>query len=231
MHRGLVPASRYSRLHDAVTAALARRIEASPTGLLETYPGERYPVDNCAVIASIALHTQLTEGGREALVAGWARRCRTRYVDPASGLLVQAVDGRGNPVDAPRASGTALGLYMLSLGGMELAGDLFRSLQRDCATSFLGFGLVREYLSGHAGNGDIDSGPVVFGVGFSATGFAIGGCRAFGDPEAYRKLYRTAHLVGSPLDAGGTRNYVCGGPLGNAILLAMLTAQPAAGTW
>lgn len=230
MHRRVAPSSRFSELNDRITASFVRRLEVSPIGLLETYPGERYPVDNCAVLGSIALHAKASGIAPPDVLGKTLNLWRERYVDGKTGLFFQAVDSKGRPIDQPRASGTALGLYMLSLGDVDLARDLYQSLRNTCETSFLGFGLMREYPRGvPGGSGDIDSGPVVLGIGFSATGFTIAGSRAFSDPEAYSGLYRTAHLVGSPLSWDGRRNYVCGGPLGNAILFAMLTAQPVGG--
>jgi hypothetical protein len=80
----------------------------------------------------------------------------------------------------------------------------------------------------HSGRADIDSGPVVFGFGVSATGFAIGASRANDDRDAFAALYATAHLFGAPFDEAGARTFATGGPLGDAILFAMLTAPRAA---
>jgi len=52
MNRLLNPESKYAQFNDNITNALVRRLEKSPILLLETYPQERYPVDNCAVIGS-----------------------------------------------------------------------------------------------------------------------------------------------------------------------------------
>lgn len=87
----------------------------------------------------------------------------------------------------------------------------------------LGFGTILEHAEGGAG-ADVDSGPVVAGFGVSATGFAIGASRAHGDRDAFAALYATAHLFGAPFDENGRRTYATGGPLGDAILFAMLTA-------
>jgi hypothetical protein len=95
------------------------------------------------------------------------------------------------------------------------------------ADTVCGFGVTREYprqVTG--GHGDIDSGPVVFGCGLSATGFMIAGSRLCGDADWYRRLTSAAYLFGAPLRRGNSREYVTGGPLGNAIMFAMLTAQP-----
>ncbi|MEQ9321324.1 MAG: ATP-binding cassette domain-containing protein, partial [Polyangiaceae bacterium] len=68
---------------------------------------------------------------------------------------------------------------------------------------------------------------LVFGYGISATGFAIGAARIHGDRERFEGLYATAHLFGAPVTQDGMTSVVTGGPLGDAILFAMLTAIPA----
>ena len=55
----------------------------------------------------------------------------------------------------------------------------------------------------------------------------IAGTRIFGDRNYFKKLYRTSVLFGAPLSVGDQWQYVTGGPLGNAIMFAMLTAVPA----
>ncbi|HMF44292.1 MAG TPA: hypothetical protein VKQ32_26650, partial [Polyangia bacterium] len=66
---------------------------------------------------------------------------------------------------------------------------------------------------------------VVMGVSVGATGFALGAARAHGDGDLYRELYRSTHLVGVPVGVDGNTKFVAGGTLGNALLLAMLTAN------
>jgi len=63
-------------------------------------------------------------------------------------------------------------------------------------------------------------------VSVSATGFALAGARATGDRSLFTALYRTAALFGIPVDRGAGTRFATGGPLGNALLLAMLTAEP-----
>lgn len=227
LHRHLVSESRFTALHEAISEHLARRLAASPIQMLLTYPGEAYPVDNCAVVASLGLHARVTGRGHPELVKAWVERVRARYLDPDSGLLVQAVDFlNGGAVDAPRGSGTSLGLYFLSFADDALARDLYRGLRRSLGRTFLGFGAVREYPDGCSGTGDIDSGPIIFGFGLSPTGFAIAGSLMYGDRAYFRRLIASAYLAGAPLARGDRLEFVTGGPLGNAILLAMLTAGP-----
>ncbi|HEY0192682.1 MAG TPA: hypothetical protein VGC42_16295, partial [Kofleriaceae bacterium] len=86
-----------------------------------------------------------------------------------------------------------------------------------------GFGAIREYADGRAGGGDTDSGPVVLGVSVSATGFALAPMRAWHRRAAFEALYRTVDLFGVPVQGGG---FAIGGPIGNALLLALLTSGP-----
>lgn len=228
LQREVSPEYARTDLHDRITAALVRRTAAHPMRLLETYPGQTYPVDNAAVVGSIALHSRLTGTDRGALLRECAAAFRGRCRDEATGLLHQALaPSTGAPVDAPRASGTALAAYFLSFADAALSRELRDAVEARCAEEWAGFRLTREYARGTAGAGDIDSGPVVLGIGFSASGFALAGDRIHGDRDAFRARSRLVHLFGAPWDQGDRRTYACGGPLGNAILLTMLTAPRA----
>ncbi len=228
LHRKLVPDSRHAALNDRITAALVKRVKASPTMLLRTYPAETYPVDNCAVIGSIGIHGDATGRDYRQLLLAWEKKCRGQFIDPKCGLLYQAVDRRtGKRQDHARGSGTTLAIYFLSYSHPELSADLYAAVKKQLAGTFLGFGAVREYPPGSSGSsGDIDSGPIVMGYGVSATGFCLAGSRIHGDPDYFARLYASAYLAGAPLDREDRRGFVTGGPLGNAILFAMLTARP-----
>lgn len=212
--------------HDALVAAYERRLLASTTGLIETYPGEAYPTDVAAVAAAIAVHGRATGVDHREVLARWADAVRATQIDRASGFVFQrmgATDGR--PHDAPRGSGTALAAYFAGFADRKLAAALAEGLWKHEGT-FLGFGAIREYADGHRGGGDVDSGPVVFGVSVSATGFALASARAFGRDEVFERLYRTTDLFGVRVERNGATRFTTGGPIGNALLLAMLTSGP-----
>jgi hypothetical protein len=219
MLRLLEPNTRFAALNDELTDALAERLAAAPHALFETYPSEAYAPDMSMVAGSVALHDCATGRAERAFFPAW-RAAFERYIDPVSGLLYQSADAEtGQFLDAPRGSGAAIAAYALSFADRRLGERLHAGVRRH-ALAPLGFGMRREYAPGHSGRGDIDSGPVMFGVGVSATGFALAGERLYGDRHAFTALYRTVNFVGVPL--GG--HFMSGGPLGNAILLAMTSA-------
>ena len=228
LHRRIVPESRYTEQNDAISAALVRRLTNSRHGILETYPGEAYPVDNAAVLGSLLLHARVAGVSHTSATAPLLARFRLAWRDPRSGLLHQSINPLdGRPIDSARASGTLLAAVLLSYGERDLAREFYETTRDRCADSLLGFGYINEY---HIGSlvvpGDIESSKLIFGISPSATGFTLAAARMFGERRQFVSLYRTAHLMGAPTTRGDTRFFVTGGPLGNAILLAMLTARP-----
>jgi hypothetical protein len=224
LYRELNPQNRFAGLNDHISSALEKRLAASAIGVIETYPGERYPVDNAPALASIALHHRATQAGDKARLDLLVQNFRRHAVDPKTGLLYQSLAGDGRPVDRPRGSGTSLASFFLGVGRIPLGRDIFHALNRELAANVAGFGAIREYPRGIDGREDIDSGPIVFGFGCSATGFSIGGARMFGYPDLFHRLWASAVLAGAPIRPQGRVEFVTAGPLGNAILLAMLTA-------
>jgi hypothetical protein len=213
----------HAALNDELSELLLDRLRATPTTSLETYPGEVYPVDNAAVVASVALHARATGRQQDPVVARWRELMRGALRDPNTGLLHQRIAlGSHEPVDAPRGSGSALAAYFVSFFDHQLSRDLTDAIERELADTTLGFGAVFEYPSGlRHRQGDIDSGPLIGGYSISATGFSLAAARIHHRRTWFRKLYATTHLFGAPLEG-----FVSGGPLGDAILLAMLTAAP-----
>jgi len=232
LHRALVPDSRFAAQEQAWTEALAVRF-ADPQlagGLLcETYPGERYAVDNSAGIAALALHDRAS-GEDHAAVLRAALAALQGQRDPASGLLHQSQAPDGSPRDRPRGSGTFLAAWFLHRADPALARDLYERGVQALSGELLGVTAMREYALGVEGRGDVDSGPLIAGFSVSATGFALGGASAFGDEAMRARLLRTVSL-GGPLavrvvpglssEEGGAT----GSHLGDAILLAMLSAE------
>ena len=228
LHRLVVPVSRFDTVHDAIAATLARRFARAPNGFVETYPGEVYPVDNAAGLGALALHAKAVHAPPCPGLTRGLDALRARAVQPATGLLAQSVSALdAAPGDPGRGSGTALASYFLAFADPSLSAALYHAMHRELFRTAIGFGAILEHPTSsaeHAWRADVDSGPVFLGLGVSATGFAIGASRANDDRDSFVALYATAHLFGAPFDEGNVRTYATGGPLGDAILFAMLTA-------
>ncbi|HJL14732.1 MAG TPA: hypothetical protein RMH99_03695 [Sandaracinaceae bacterium LLY-WYZ-13_1] len=226
LERALDPDTPHAALEQRVVDHLSTRYEASELGLLETYPGEVYPVDNTAAFGALAVHDRVTGQDHAALRARLLATLDRRYRDPRTGLLYQAVDpDDGAPVDRPRGSGTALAAYYLSFADRARSRALYDAIRERLGNRALGFATTREYPPGAWGLGDVDSGPVVLGQGVSATGFTLALARIHGDRETYVATYATASFFGGRVEADGT-HHALGGPVGDALLFALATARP-----
>lgn len=227
VRRFVQPESRFAAVNDRLSKALERRLSAASAHVAQTYPGEIYPVDNSAAVASLALRARALGTEPPPVVAEFIHELSIRFVDPKTGLLHQSLTSERAPADAPRGSGTALAAYFLSFADEPASLALHRAVRRELAGDVLGFGVVHEYADGaRFRSGDIDSGPLVFGLSISAMGFGMAGCRVHGDRASFIGLYRSFNLLGAPSTRGSELSFAAGGPLGNAIVFAMLTALP-----
>ena len=222
LNRQIFPDSRFNTVNDQITAALARRLAKAPHGILETYPFEAYPPDQSAVIGSIALYNRVTKANYQAVLDRALDAFKSKFIDPESGMVVQAVSATsGKPQDQPRASGTTLSVYFLSFADPALAKTLHQTISTQQQTHVFGLTGILEYPPGQSGKGDVDSGPLLMGASPSASVFAIGGAKRFGDHQLFTALYRSLDVFGSFSDNPNSIAFQLGGPLGKAILLAM----------
>lgn len=225
MLRLVDPETKHAALHDRLSRELGGRLFRAPNGLFETYPGETWPPDVAVVAGSIGLHARATHKDIQKEMDAWAERFEACAVH-ASGYLIQRVrSGACTPVDAPRGSGTAIASYAIGFAHPGLSRKLHDALVTNGRITILGFGGLREYAPGFDGKGDTNAGPMVLGASVGATGFGLGAARMNGDRDLYVALYRSAHLFGIPAAAGDGTSFALGGVLGNALLLAMLTAK------
>jgi hypothetical protein len=146
---------------------------------------------------------------------------RERWTDPNSGLL------RFAPHQPARGSGAAWNAFYLPFIDESFAADQSARTWATFGDTAL-FGTlhgIREWPRGVEATGDVDSGPLVFGVSPSATGFMLGAARLAGDEARVSGLLTTAELVG--VSAGG--RYLLSPLVGDAITLAAktLTRWPA----
>lgn len=114
---------------DTLTTSMDAGLEA-PLWHVQTCPREVYPADIAVVAGSIAAHDRATGGDHSALLSDWSQRFATAAVDPASGMLYQALQtSDGQPADRPRGSWTAIAAYLLTDVEPELSAALYDALQ------------------------------------------------------------------------------------------------------
>jgi hypothetical protein len=89
---------------------------------------------------------------------------------------------------------------------------------------FAGFAAFKEYLQGDLFKMDCDTGPVILGLGGTATGFSVAGARWTKDQKLLTELLRSIEMVGVSVSKGKERRYLVGPSVADAIMLAVKTA-------
>jgi hypothetical protein len=223
-HRLVGGDARFEDLQGRIAASLDRRMRESPTAHLETYPGEIYAMDNAVVAAAVAVDGLARGVDHREPLSRWLELTRTRLIDPETGVIAFALDASGQRTQRSRGSGGGWNSFYLPFVDRDFARDQFARLREHFLASPLGVTGFREHRKGVDAGGDVDSGPVIFGLSPSGTGFAIAGARHARDAKLLGSLLDTAELAGFTFQWNGERRYLLAPLVGDAIVLAMKTA-------
>ena len=215
--------AQFHRQTDALAAAIAQ----SPTYHLEAYPGSCWPVDNVVALTSLQIHDELYGTEYAGVIDLWLDYVDT-HLDPATGLLPHRIDAStGSIVDGSRGSSLVLALSFLPELDSGFAQVQYSRYRAFYAQPTLDFVLVREYPRGMQGRGDVDSGPLVWGLSPVASGVSLGAARANGDEEIFERVLQLSEFLGLPVELGGKKRFVFGQLVaGDAFLVWGKTLTP-----
>lgn len=217
----------HQELFEKVTAALARRMEQAHSHYLETFPGAIFTADNMVVAASVANFDKVYGPTHTKLLENWVRATREKICEKRSGLIPFYVDAEGNGLGVPRGSGVGWNSFYLPFIDQGLADEQYALMKELLLRELpLGFAAFREYMPFDRGGADIDSGPVLFGLSTSGTGFGLAGAHWHQDQSVEQGILRTAEFVGMTVGGKERRRYLLAPLVGDAIMLAMRSAHP-----
>ena len=217
--------SNYDELHHEITKSLIRQLNKASFPYLETYPGEIYTSDNLVVYASIRLYDKIYKTDHKNLIAKWKKYTIAHLLDNQTGLIVTTLDSTGKGNGISRGSWAGWDSFYLPFIDTAFAKEQYEKTKKNFIIN-LPFGMIgcREYKNGESSRGDIDSGPVIFGISTSGTGFIIAGAIHAKDTLTYNGLLLTAEVIGSSVSWNNRRHYLFSPLVGDAIVLAMKTA-------
>jgi hypothetical protein len=224
--------ARYDVLTHRISKKLAHAISHDAAMIAETYPNERYIPDNSVLLASLKNHDVAFGTHYGEVIRKWRETAAPRLLDDSTGTLVFAITAGAAEKSRSRSSGAAFALVCLFHADPEYFEEQYKKVKRVFGLWFLpkiaifpGMAALKESADG-SWDGDIDSGPVLFGASTSGTGFGIGCARAARDSEFLSQLLVTAEMVGSSIDWNGERHYLFAPLVGEAIMFAMKTSTP-----
>lgn len=199
---------------DAEVATFLRQSEelgaafrAQPTRHLDAYPGQAWPCDNVMALASLRLHDTLFAPKFADVIGAWLEFTK-KHLDPATGLIVHEIEaGTGAMLAAARASTQVYIHALLPELDPAFAREQYAGFRRLFVQDWLGYLPVREYPKGKSGTGDVDTGPLIFGISPSATVVSIAAARANGDWELAERNVILSETIGAPWTSGGEKSF------------------------
>ncbi len=198
-------------LYREIRVALAQ----SESPYLESYHDGAWPADMVVLMAALqpSYSLEYTAAERDTihrLTQNWLNRIRN-HLDPVTGMLPHLVDARsGATIQGARGSSSSLILSLLPDIDSSFAEEQFQLYEKYFVASRLGLPAIREYPVGATGRGDIDSGPVIWGIGGAAS---IVGQRAAGingRTELFLGLRAAIQSFGLAFTWRGKRRYLFG---------------------
>ncbi len=186
---------------------LAQAILDSPWGLLQSYPGGCWPADNILALRCLALHDMQFHTDYSVAIEktlGWVRA----NLDIDTGTIPHRVSAATGAVITPtRGCTMVLSLQYLIDVDIDLFNQQYRRMREHFLGDVLGITPWREYPKGRNGCGDVDSGPIIFGGGASATGVGAGTALLAGDISSYGKQMAIVEAFAFPSRRAGGRRY------------------------
>ncbi len=177
---------------------LAGDVLAARHHLLPTYGARTWPADNEVLLAAFALAVRRGAPIPDLAEAHQALSSALRSYESSDSLPPSEIDpdsGRG--VDVPRGCALAWSVAMRGLYDPE---GRARCMRGSGAISWLQWGRGLDSASGPAestGPPDVDSGPIVMGIGTAASGLGWGAARLTNHPEDAKRLAESARWVRS----------------------------------
>ncbi len=237
-HRNLTGSNAHLLMLRQETAALAAEIDRSPQGLLDDYPGECYPADVLMAWHVIARSGKATGDDYDPLLARGKRAFSGALLDrhglipfcseAVSGAMILESQGCGNAY---------VGFCAPDFWPQDAKDWYARFEERfwDVRHGVRGFREFARDVTDKDWYMDVDSGPVLTGLGVSASAFGLAAARKNGRFDHALPLTGELLVASWPLPDGTLllprllSNAADAPLLGEAAILFAVTAQPAPG--
>jgi hypothetical protein len=184
--------------HQAIASALARRSLEEPTFHVASFASRpyRWPADQTATLASLARFDRThTAHLTDEPVRRWREYVLAHGMDRKLGLPCSEVTGKAKGARMPRGCALSWQTRFLHEVDPGLAATWWRRYKDAYLVDRVAVVGFREWPPGHTGRADVDSGPIVRGVGAAATALAVSAARVMGDGVLAARLEATAAFV------------------------------------
>ena len=182
----------------ATSARLYALFMASPSGALESFWHRTWYVDNVVALESLRMHDAWYGTHYAPAVARFAAKLRA-HLDGNSGMPASEISlDDTRTLDGPRGCALSWTLAFLPALDAELARTLYARYRRDWSVDVGGLIGFREYPTSRRGHADVDSGPIVHGIGGAASAFGVAAARANDDGDTFARMLTALAVTSMP---------------------------------
>lgn len=189
---------------------IANAFDSINNPFLESYAMSSWPADNFIAINSLANYDKVFKNRYKSTIRNWLSRVDL-LLDKKTEMVPHKVNFEtGKTIEGARGSSSVLIIRMLDEINHEYGKKKYQLLKKHFITTTFGLPSIREYPKGDFGIGDIDSGPVLFGVGFAATIVGINTIAAYQNYPESLYQYSTINSFGFSTTTENQKLYLYG---------------------
>ncbi len=202
----------------------------SPTHHLDSYPYLCWTADNVTALKSLFIHDKLYNSNYKKAYFAW-KKWTQNNLDPDSGMFAgHLISQTGELLQPSRGCANSWILSLLPDMDPEFARKQYKQYRKKFMINRLGFNMLREYPKGIDKPADVDSGPIIWGAGVTATGVGLGASFANGDMETASDINNLSNTLGFPdyyeVNGENRKKYLYGFlPVGDGFLTWGYTLQ------
>lgn len=186
-------------------------LKVSKSPYLESYQNMKWPADGIIAISSLKLYNIIYDTVKyDSTLENCLSKIKSN-LDNETGLIPHSIDAQNDKIiEGARGSSQSLMLLFLKDLDNDFATVQFMKYKNQFVEYRLGLPGIREYPKGKDGFGDVDSGPVILGIGGAAS---IVGQRTMGVYEKwdlYTGLRNCIETFGCSMTSKSEKKYLLG---------------------
>jgi hypothetical protein len=201
------------------SAAIIHAIRDKAHPFPESYSGATWPADGTVAVASLNFKEKLLPGDFSDEMAEWIVTVKS-HLD-TNHLFPHSVDSYSGEIkEASRGNSQALVLNFLCDIDSVFAREQFGLYKNKFLTTRFGLPGLREFPDREWSEGDIDSGPVIFGIGGAASLVGARAMMIYGEQKTAIGLRNSIEAFGMAYTGNGEKKYLFGQiPMADAFIV------------
>ena len=177
---------------------------------LESYEGNTWPADGIIAVSCLHINNVYLDGSMEETVENWLGNVK-QNLDNTYRLIPHKVSAvTGESLYGVRGCSQSLMLNFIYDIDPEFAKEQFEKYKSLFLDERVGLYGIREYPKGVSGWGDVDSGPVIWGIGSSASVVGQRTMGLFGEYDLYKALRNNIEGFGFGYSTDKEKSYLFG---------------------